>query len=147
MTYTEPEEFDLVIRQVRELIGIFREAIDRYDISENEFWIWYSLIALKQEVTQQDICSAWSLHKQTVNTIVSGMVRKGLATLTAIPGTRNHKRICLTEKGQKYGESIVFPVFEAEKRAFSRLPQEGRSAFLTFSGIYADLLRQEIQKG
>ncbi len=146
MDCMETVEFDLVVQQTREMIGAFRDAVSRYDVSENEFWIWYSLIVLEGDMTQQDICSAWSLHKQTVNTIVSGMVKKGYAVLKVIPGTRNHKRICLTEAGRAYGESLVLPVFEAEKRAFSRMPREERTAFHRIMGRYVALLRQEMQE-
>lgn len=139
------EEFDLAVQQIRELMGIFREAATRCGVSENEFWIWYSLILLEKSMTQQDICTAWSLHKQTVNTIVSQMVKKGYAVLEAIPGTRNHKRICLTEQGRQYGEALVSPVFEAEKRAFSRIVLGDRLAFLRVLGSYNTLLRQELQ--
>ncbi len=146
MDHIEAVEFDQVVQQTRDLIGTFRDAVNRYDVSENEFWIWYSLIILEGAMTQQEICSAWSLHKQTVNNIVSGMVKKGYATLEAIPGTRNHKRICLTETGRAYGESLVRPVFEAEKRAFSRMSQEERQGFLRFLGNFIGLLRQEMQE-
>ncbi len=146
MKQSGSEEFELVVQQIRELIGTFRDAVLRCDISENEFWIWYSLIVLENKMTQQEICAAWSLHKQTVNTIVSGMVKKGYVVLEAIPGTRNHKRIRLTETGQAYGERVVRPVFEAEKRAFSRMPDEDREALVRILKSYGALLRQEMQE-
>ena len=40
---------------------------------------------LQEAMTQQDICSVYALPKQTVNTIVAGMVRGGYALLERSP--------------------------------------------------------------
>lgn len=55
---------------------------------------------MEGEHSQQDICSMWSLPKQTVNTIITHMVQKGFASLEVVPGTRNRKTIHLTEAGK-----------------------------------------------
>lgn len=56
-------------------------------MSENELWIWYTLIAMQDEYSQQDICNAWSLSKQTVNSIVLNMIKKGYVYLKMVPGS------------------------------------------------------------
>jgi len=72
------------------------------------------------------------------------MVENGLAYLEAVPGTRNRKLIRLTEKGRQTGESIVMPIFEAEQRAFCKLPSEDQRAFLSVLGKYISTLHQEL---
>ena len=52
-------------------------------------------------LTQQEICNACFLPKQTVNTAIAGLAQKGLAELELIPGTRNKKRILLTDAGRE----------------------------------------------
>ena len=49
---------------------------------------------MQEEYSQQDICNAWSLSKQTVNSIVSNMVKKGYVYLEMVPGSKNRKFIC-----------------------------------------------------
>ena len=88
----------------------------------------------------------WSLSKQTVNTIVINLMKKNFTTLEAVPGTRNKKTICLTDKGRKYGESIVLPVAEAESRAFGKLPNEDRAIFHRVIGNYIEILKDELMK-
>lgn len=144
MDHHTKEQLEVINKQIKELVGIYRDAVSRLGISENEFWIWYTLIIMEGEYSQQDICSSWSLSKQTVNTIITHMVRKGLAFLEVVPGTRNRKIIRLTETGEKYGESIVRPVFEAENRAFDRLPVEDRIACTAALGRYINILKEEI---
>lgn len=135
---------ELVNQQIKEFAGIYRWAVSRSGISENEFWVWYSLVTADGVFSQQDICSAWSLSKQTVNTIIMHMVRKGFAALEAVPGARNRKNIRLTQAGRKYGESIVTPIFEAERKAFEKLPLENWAACTRVFSQYLDALKEEI---
>ncbi len=146
MDYSMKEQFETINQQMKAFVGIYQDAIRCYKISENEFWIWYTLIMIKGEHSQQDICSIWSLPKQTVNTIITHMVQKGLATLEVVSGTRNRKAIHLTEAGKKYGESIVMPISKAERGAFEKLPKEDRIAFVGAFGRYIAILREEINE-
>lgn len=138
------EQLEVINRQIKELVGLYRGSVGRSGISENEFWVWYTLIVMGGEYSQQDICLFWSLPKQTVNTIVRNMVKKGLATLVVIPGTRNRKVIRLTQAGREYGESLVCPISEAESRAFIMLPEADRLVCTAILGKYIDLLKGEI---
>ncbi|MCM1048473.1 MAG: MarR family winged helix-turn-helix transcriptional regulator [Clostridiales bacterium] len=144
MNNNAKEQHEIINQQIKELAGIYRDIVSRSGISENEFWIWYTLIIMDGEYSQQDICNTWSLSKQTVNTIITHMVQKKLAFLEIVPGTRNRKIIRLTGSGKEYGEIIVKPVFEAECRAFDRLPMEDRLACTVAFGRYIDILREEI---
>jgi DNA-binding MarR family transcriptional regulator len=71
---------------------------------------------MQEEYSQQDICNAWSLSKQTVNSIVSNMVKKGYVYLEMVPGSKNRKIICLTEEGRKFGEKVIYPLVFAEQK-------------------------------
>lgn len=144
MNYDVREQLKMINQQIKELVGVYRGIVSHSEISENEFWIWYALIIMEGEYSQQDICNNWSLSKQTVNTIISHMVQKGLVVLEVEPGTRNRKIIRLTEAGHKYGERIVKPVAEAESRALDRLPVEDRIACTVAFGRYINILREEI---
>lgn len=139
------EQLEIINQQMKELAGIYKTAVSNLNISENEFWIWYALVNIEDELSQQDICDIWSFSKQTVNTIVSHMVKDGYATLEVVPGTRNRKNIHLTEKGKEFGESLIVPIFNAEVRALERIPQEERSACLKALEKYIGLLKDEIK--
>lgn len=140
------EYLELVNQQIKELVGIYRGAVSRSGISENEFWVWYSLVAVDGEYSQQDICSTWSLSKQTVNTIVMHMVQKGFVSLEVVPGTRNRKNIRLTQAGREYGESIVMPISQAEQKAFEKLPIESWAACTRAFSQYIVALKEEIHE-
>ncbi len=144
MNRSTKEQLEIVNQQIKELVSIYRVAVSRSGISENEFWIWYSLVNMEGPYTQQDICGLWSLTKQTVNTIITNMARKGYLTLEVIPGTRNKKRITLTEEGRAYGESLVLPAFSAEERAYERLSEAERQICTQVLGKYVNLLKEEL---
>ncbi len=144
MEHNVKEQLETINQQIKELVGVYRGIVSRSGISENEFWIWYSLIIMEGEYSQRDICNSWSLSKQTVNTIVTHMVERGMAFLEVVPGTRNRKIIRLTETGKKYGESIVRSVSEAENRAFNRLPEADRLAWIVAFRKYINILKEEI---
>lgn len=138
------EMLELINQQIKDLVGLYRGAVSRLGISENEFWVWYALIVTGGAHTQQDICLMWSLSKQTVNTIISHLARRGLVRLDAIPGTRNRKEIRLTEAGRRFGAGMVLPLFDAERRAIEKLPLQERAACTEAFGKYIASLREEL---
>ncbi len=140
------EQGSPIIQQIKELVGVYRGAIKHLAISESEFWIWYTLVAVQGEHTQQDICAMWSLPKQTVNTVITGMRLKKFAYLEVIPGTRNHKIVRLTEEGRRRGEEIVGPVTKAEQKAFAKIPSEELMLLTQIFGKYIDAMRGELHE-
>lgn len=139
------KQLEAIDQLIKDVVGLYRNAVGRLGMSENELWVWYSLIIMEGAYSQQDICGMWSLSKQTVNTIISNMVRKGFASLVMIPGTRNRKEIHLTAAGKEYGESIVRPLFEVERRAIERLSSEERMSFTAAFSKYIRFLRGEMR--
>ena len=134
----------LVNRQTKELFGIYRDAVKYLDVSETEFWIWYTLLTIDGEHTQQDICRQWSLPKQTVNTIIARMRLKKYAFLEAIPGTRNHKIIRLTDAGKAYGEKMLLPITQAEEKAFAQISSAELALVNQIFGKYIKIIKKEL---
>ena len=115
-------------------------------ISDNEFWVWYALRLVDADLSQQNICEMWSLPKQTVNSVISGMVKKGYVELEAIPGTKNKKIIRLTQAGDEYGRSVVLQINGAEQRAVGRMSKQERQACVELFAKYIMLVREELSK-
>lgn len=141
------EQLKTINHQIKELSGVYRNALSRSGTSENEFWIWYALLIMEGEYSQQDICDEWSLSKQTVNTIITNMVKKGYVELKVVPGTRNKKIICVTETGREYGEQIIIPIAEAEQKALEKVPLKERLACAAAFSKYIGFLKEEFDNG
>lgn len=140
------QQLENLNQQIKELAGIYHQAAVRLGISDNEFWVWYTLFVMGEEYSQQDICEIWSLPKQTVNSVVMNMVKRELIKLEVVPGTRNRKLLKLTDQGKSYGEAVVRPIFEAEYRTIARLTEEERQLCISLLGKYIHYLREELHE-
>lgn len=107
------KHIEILNQQLKELTAVYHHAANKFGISDSEFWVWYALLILGGEYFQQDICDMWSLPKQTVNSVVANLTKKGFIFLETVPGTRNRKIIRLTEAGRNYGENAVKYTYEA----------------------------------
>lgn len=145
MEQTYKQQIELINKQIKELVGVYRDTVRDWDISESEFWVWYTLVTIEGEFSQQDICNMWSLPKQTVNTIVSQMKRKKFARLEATFRARNRKIIYLTEEGKRYGERIIAPITDAEERSFEQISCEELIPVTNTLGKYITILKKELQ--
>lgn len=141
------KQLEILNQQVKELIGIYHQAAVKSGISDNEFWVWYTLLVLDKEYSQQDICDIWSLPKQTVNSVVSNLTKKGYVFLEVVPGTRNRKIIRLTESGRAFGENIVTLIYKAEERTIEKMSEEERQTCISLLGKYIGFLREELNEG
>lgn len=135
---------ETIFQQIKELNGVYRNIASQIGISENEFLIWYILLAFDEEYSQQDICNTWFLAKQTVNNIIKNMVQENYVVLEVVPKTRNRKIIRLTEKGREYGASFIQPICDAEERTLNRLNQKELEACNKALANYINVLKEEI---
>lgn len=140
------KQLETLNQQVKELAAIYHDAASKSGISDNEFWVWYALLILGGEYSQQDICDTWSLPKQTINSIISNLSKKGYIFLEAAPGTRNRKIIRLSEDGKKYGENIVMGIYQAEQQSLEKMSEQERQTCIALLGNYINLLKNELNK-
>lgn len=136
-------QLEILNQQIKELTGIYHQAAVRLGVSDNEFWVWYTLLVMREEYSQQDICDLWSLPKQTVNSVVANLVKKNFVALEVVPGTRNRKIVRLTKEGKEYGESIVSPILRTEQRAIGGMSEQERQVCISLLDKYIKLLKEE----
>ena len=144
MNQNSQEPVERIHHQIRKLASVYRNAVRRFGITENEFLVWYTLIIIGGEHSQQDICGTWLLSKQTVNSIIQNMVQKGFAYLELVPGTRNLKKIHLTQRGKQYGEDMITPISDAENRTISRIAEKDWEFCTTVLSSYIRMFEEEM---
>ena len=145
MDYTSNQQVDQFHTQIKEFIGVYRQVAATYSISENEFWVWQSLIMEEDEQTQQKLCSTWSLPKQTVNSIIAHMILKKYVRLEKKPREKT-KVIRLTDEGRKYGQAMIGPIIQAENRAFAEISSEDFAQMIHVMQRYTELVGNELAK-
>ena len=136
-------EFEIIIHQFKKLTDAYREAIKETGISESEFWVWYTLIAVDGEYTKRDISSIWSISRQRVDAIVKHMVDTDCAFLDS-ESPAGSEYIHLTDLGREYGERIVKPIHDIEKKVIAGLPLKDCMACNAVMCRYIHAFREEI---
>lgn len=134
--------YQKINQQIGQLAGIYHHAASRAGLSDNELWVWYTLLVLDENCTQQDICRIWSLPKQTVNSIIAHLLAKNLIRLQAVPGTRNRKIIIPTPQGRQYGQARIQPICQAEQRALRGFCAQEQQACVLLLDKYIALLKR-----
>lgn len=130
-------------RLYKEESDIYREIALRLGASNSAISILYDLCLLGEGCTQKDICENSYLSKQTVNSAIRKLESGGYVYLKKGRGRSTH--IYLTEEGKKLTHQKIFPVMEAENRAFSALGENG--ALLTkLMGEYLSNLRSQVEQ-
>ncbi len=139
-------QIDIINQKIKELNSLYHMAASKANVPDGEVDIWCYLLNGTEEYSQQDLCETLSLPKQTVNSLVSGMVKKGYVVLEHEPGTRNRKVIRLTEEGRAYGEENIRWIFEAEQRAMEDTDAAEVKAYVSMLSRYIVRLRKEIEE-
>ena len=70
---------DVINHKIKELNSLYHMAANKSDISDGEVDIWSALLNTEEELSQQDLCDRLFLSKQTINSLVSGMVKRDLS--------------------------------------------------------------------
>ena len=140
------EQIDLINQKTKELNSLYRLAAYKSNISDGEVDIWSVLLNCTEEYSQQDLAEMLSLPKQTVNSLITRMIRKEFVVLEHAPGTRNRNVIRLTEAGRHFGEQQVKWIFESEQRAMEDTEPAEAMAYVSMLEKYIARFRKEIEQ-
>lgn len=135
------------IEQLRkEQDAIYHSVAARCGLSDSAMWVLYMVSEPETEYTQQELCRVYFYPKQTINTTIAHLVKSGYVILKAIPGTRNQKKILLTEKGKALAASTTDLLREAENCAYGKLSGEELASYWKMTEKLTAALREETQK-
>lgn len=137
---------DKTNRQFNECNALYHAAAQRCGLSDAAFWTLYALVTSCEPLTQNRIAADWGIPKQTLNSAVAAMVKKGLLALCPGKGVHSGKIVTLTDEGRALAERTVGPVIAAEQQAMTRqgLAEVEQNCRLTQR--YLECLRQEFEK-
>ena len=137
---------DKTNRQFNECNALYHAAAQRCGLSDAAFWTLYALVTSCEPLTQNRIAADWGIPKQTLNSAVAAMVKKGLLALCPGKGAHSGKIVTLTDEGRALAERTVGPVIAAEQQAMTRqgLAEVEQNCRLTQRSL--ECLRQEFEK-
>lgn len=137
---------EITNRQFNECNALYHAVAQRYGLSDAAFWVLYALRTTYEPQTQNRMAAEWGQPKQTLNSAVAAMVKKGLVELCPGNGAHSGKIVTLTDEGRALAARTVEPVIAAEQQAMTRqgLAEVEQNCRLTQR--YLECLRQEFEK-
>lgn len=136
---------DSINQKTKEIYSLYRIAARKSGIPNGEIRIWSMLLNAETEYSQQDLCETLSLPKQTVNSLIAGLMKRGYVLLEHAAGTRNRKVIRLTDEGYRYGINRVLWIFEAEQKAMEGTDPQEVQVCISMFDKYILHLKKEFQ--
>lgn len=133
-------------RQEKQFDALYRNAGVLFGLPDCAMWILYFLSSSEQELSQQDLIEKMMFPKQTINSAVTRLAKKGIVELSMIPGSRNRKKITLTEAGKRLAENTVDRMFKAECHAVEQMGAERMATYIELYHDFFTCLRQGFQK-
>lgn len=144
MTNKLKKQIETIMTKLKELDAVYHAAALKVGISYGEFWVWSVLIDTEQGYSQQELADFLSLPIQTINSIITNLKKRELVYLEHVPGSRNKKVICLTQKGEEYGKDKVLWILNAEQKAMEETDAEEVKVCISMLGKYIFSLRKEL---
>ncbi len=111
-------------------------------VTSSELNLCYELHT-KEQCTPLSIADAWSMPKQTVNSILRQLEKRGYIATEPHPDDARRKIISLTAEGRAYTETLIAPLIAAELRTLSAIEEADIDAVIRIESQYnAELERQ-----
>lgn len=124
---------------------LYEKWAKQHGINSYVLQIMYMIYA--SEINKQkDIVEKYGMPKQTVNTVIVELQKKGYIRLTPDENDKRSKIIILTDEGCRYAENIVNPLLNCEKEVLAEMGEERVEMLISTMNQYAELLEQKISK-
>lgn len=146
MNFDAKEALRRVAAQEKQFDALYRSVGTQLRLSDCAMWVLYFIGTADQPLSQQELIEKMVFPKQTINSAVMGLVRKGLVELKAVPGTRNRKTILLTETGKALAEETVLRMVQAELQAVEKMGEEKMERFSELYSEFFAALQSEFEK-
>ena len=146
MNFDVKEALRRVAALEKQFDALYRSVGTQLCLSDCVMWVLYFIGTADQPLSQQELIGKMMFPKQTINSAVMGLVRKGLVELKAVPGTRNRKTILLTEAGKAVAEKTVLRMVQAELQAVEVMGQERMECFAELYTAFFTTLRESFER-
>ena len=135
---------DKTNRQFNECNALYHTVAQRCGLSDAAFWTLYALLTTDEPLTQNRISAEWAIPKQTLNSAVAAMTKKGLVALC--PGKGRCKDVTLTDAGRELAARTIGPVIAAEEAAIADFGAENAEEMCRLEQRHLECLRREFEK-
>ncbi|WP_195268709.1 MarR family transcriptional regulator [Eubacterium sp. 1001713B170207_170306_E7] len=113
-------------------------------ITVNTLFVIYTVNEYRQDCNQRLICEKLMLPKQTVNTILEALTKKGIVQKKADPSDKRNKRIVFTQAGETYAGPLLKRLSTFEEKALGAMTPEQREDFTQNSQVMLARLEEAL---
>ena len=129
--------------QEKQFDALYRKAALNYGLSDCSMWVLYFL-SLHGDLTQQEMTELMMFPKQTINSAIGSLQKRGYVTLSAVKESYGRKRVSLTDEGKALANKTVVKMMNAEARALKTLGYEKTEQFIALNKEFYDALSNSI---
>ncbi len=131
-----------LMSEADQLYALFQK---KSGLSDAEYW---SLFAVRAEGCryQHEICERTYMSRQTVNSALKQLVKKGYVQLAVPKENQRIKEIILTAEGEAFVRKYVDIVHDLEARSWARLEKEEQRALRCISEKMNRIFGEEISR-
>lgn len=134
------EEYRLAWKDADSIYSAFAK---RCGLSDTEYWI---MVMIDEGCdTQSKISGEAFISKQTVNSAVRQLQKKGLVSLLRDDGDGRSKKMAFTPSGEEFFDKNFNVIDRAEERVWSKLSDAEKNLLVGLSKKYNDLLKKELE--
>ena len=127
----------------RETSVLYEDWAKKRGISYFELLTILSVTEAQTPCTQKGICDQWILPKQTVNSVLANLVKRGWVRLSPSPKDRRNKEILLTGEGKIAAAKIAGDLQEKENAVWLKLGKKRADEMLENTAIYNQFFKEE----
>lgn len=103
------------------------------------------MLYLSEVNRQKEMVENYVMPKQTVNTVITELQKKGYIILIPDENDKRSKIIKLTQEGINYANKIVTPLLDCEIRVLKKMGTQRVEMLIDTMNQYADLLETEMK--
>lgn len=119
---------------------IYHKFAKRAGLSDSAFWLLYTIYESDTVFTQADFCEICFFSKQTINSCINVLSKKGYISLEPIASKKHSKAIALTSQGYSFCRQNIQPILDAEYNSFKNMTAEERKLFISIMEKQLNLL-------
>lgn len=139
------QQMELINTYMCQSTALYGEWARRHGMSYNMFMVLYAL-DMAGQCTQKQISESWMIPKQTVNTVIKDLERRGYLCFAAGQGQRE-KLVCFTEAGRAFAKETLEEMYQMEDRVLERMGPELCEMVLKSERAFAEALAGEVRRG
>lgn len=106
----------------------------------------YTLNAINsiEKCTQKKICAQSFMPKQTINSVMKGLVDKGWVELITCKTDARERIACFTEKGKEEVLPLLTKIQESETEAIAAFSEEEQLKLISMMRTYDEIFKEKM---